>query len=185
MSVIRGAGGGAAHCCYEHEGPTLSIPFGSCGRPPRCNRLRGKDIEDGRGRRCRTGGGADRGARSGPGRSGGVCTGAAYPPARQADAGIARLRHQHRAAVGDGGLVAPVACAAGGDGVHQQLLEGCVLPAGGRGISVLAGQCPRGEERAGPGQTDRADAVWLAKVAERACVGPRWCSRPRSVGCAI
>src|SRR6185312_5539922 len=76
MSVIRGAGGGAAHCCYEHEGPTLSIPFGSCGRPPRCNRLRGKDIEDGRGRRCRTGGGADRGARSGPGRSGGVCTGA-------------------------------------------------------------------------------------------------------------
>ena len=26
ISLIRGAGGGAAHCCYEHEGPTLSIP---------------------------------------------------------------------------------------------------------------------------------------------------------------
>ena len=26
MSVIRGTDGGAAHCCYEHEGPTLSIP---------------------------------------------------------------------------------------------------------------------------------------------------------------
>src|SRR6185437_11832733 len=37
----------------------------------------------------------------------------------------------------------------------------------------------------GRAKTDRADAVWLAKVAERACVGPRWCSRPRSVGCAI
>jgi hypothetical protein len=35
---------------------------------------------------------------------------------------------------------------------------------------VLAGQRPRGEERAGPTQdrlrTDKLDAVWLAKVAE-------------------
>jgi hypothetical protein len=32
ISLIRGAGGGAAHCCYEHEGPTLfhpcSVPAG-------------------------------------------------------------------------------------------------------------------------------------------------------------
>ena len=46
----------------------------------------------------------------------------------------ARLRHQHRAAVGDGGLVAALARAAGGDGIHQHLLEGGVLPAGGRGV---------------------------------------------------
>jgi len=26
LSLIRGADGGAAHCCREHEGPTLSIP---------------------------------------------------------------------------------------------------------------------------------------------------------------
>ncbi len=26
ISLIQGADGGAAHCCYEHEGPTLSIP---------------------------------------------------------------------------------------------------------------------------------------------------------------
>jgi hypothetical protein len=26
LSLIRGADGGAAHCLYEHEGPTLSIP---------------------------------------------------------------------------------------------------------------------------------------------------------------
>ena len=26
LSLIRGADGGAAHCRYEHEGPTLSIP---------------------------------------------------------------------------------------------------------------------------------------------------------------
>ena len=37
---------------------------------------------------------------------------------------------------------------------------------------MLTGQCPRGEERAGPGQTDRADAVWLAKVAERGMCRP-------------
>ncbi len=32
LSLIRGAGGGAAHCRYEHEGPTLfhpcSVPAG-------------------------------------------------------------------------------------------------------------------------------------------------------------
>ena len=27
FSLIQGADGGAAHCRYEHEGPTLSIPF--------------------------------------------------------------------------------------------------------------------------------------------------------------
>ena len=26
ISLIRGADGGAAHCCHEHEGPTLSFP---------------------------------------------------------------------------------------------------------------------------------------------------------------
>src|ERR1700748_1511101 len=26
LSLIRGADGGAAHCCREHEGPTLFIP---------------------------------------------------------------------------------------------------------------------------------------------------------------
>ena len=32
------------------------------------------------------------------------------------------------------GLVAAVARAAGGDGIHQHLLEGGVLPVGGRGV---------------------------------------------------
>jgi O-methyltransferase involved in polyketide biosynthesis len=54
----------------------------SCGRPRSWNRLCRKDIRYGRGRRCRTGGGAGRGARSGQGRSGGMCAGAACPPAR-------------------------------------------------------------------------------------------------------
>jgi hypothetical protein len=39
-----------------------------------------------------------------------------------------RLRHDHRTTVGDGGLVAALAGAAGGDGIHQHLLEGRVLP---------------------------------------------------------
>jgi hypothetical protein len=45
-------------------------------------------------------------------------------PTRPADAGAARLRHHHSTTAGDGGLAAPVVCAAGGDGVHQHLLEG-------------------------------------------------------------
>src|SRR6476619_2781749 len=77
--------------------------FGSCGRPRSCNPLCGKDIDGGRCRRCRAGGGADRGARSGQGRSGGMCASAEPPPARQADAGAARLRHHHGITVGDGG----------------------------------------------------------------------------------
>src|SRR4029077_15931310 len=45
LSLIRGADGGAAHCRYEHEGPTLDLSlFGSCGRPRSCNRLRGKEL---------------------------------------------------------------------------------------------------------------------------------------------
>jgi hypothetical protein len=108
--------------------------FGSRGRPTRCNRLRGKDIEDGRSRGCRTGGAADRGSRPGQGRSGGMCASAEPPPARLADAGAARLRHHHGTTAGDGGLVAALGGAAGGDGIHQLLLEGGALPAGGRGI---------------------------------------------------
>src|SRR6476660_7170946 len=108
--------------------------FGSCGRPRSCNPLRGRDIDDGRSRRCRTGGGADRGARSGQGRSGGMCASAEPPPARQADAGAARLRHHHGTTVGDGGVVAAVGRAAGGDGMRKHLLEAGVLPAGGRGV---------------------------------------------------
>ena len=34
----------------------------------------------------------------------------------------------------------------------SDLLEGRLLPVGGRGVRLLAGQRPRGQERAGPGQ---------------------------------
>ena len=37
---------------------------------------------------------------------------------------------------------------------------------------MLVGQCPRGQERAGRAKTDRADAIWLAKVAERGMCRP-------------
>src|SRR6478752_10876375 len=40
ISLIRGADGGAAHCCYEHEGPTLfhpcSVPAGDRIHVIRC-----------------------------------------------------------------------------------------------------------------------------------------------------
>jgi transposase len=32
-------------------------------------------------------------------------------------------------------------------------------------------------------KTDKADAVWLAKVAERGMCGPRWCTPGRSASC--
>ena len=44
------------------------------------------------------------------------------PPGARADAGAARLWHHHGTAVGDGGVVAAVGRAAGGDGIHQHLL---------------------------------------------------------------
>ena len=48
--------------------------------------------------------------------------GAAPTAARQANAGVARLRHDHRTVVGDGGLLTALAGAAGGDGIDQHLV---------------------------------------------------------------
>ena len=46
----------------------------------------------------------------------------------------ARLWHDHRTDVGDGGLVASLAGAAGGDGIHQPYWKGVYYLLGGRGI---------------------------------------------------
>ena len=112
---------------------------------------------------------------------------ACAPPAaaRPADAGAARLRHHHRTAVGDGGVVVAVAGAAGGDGIHSTYWKGVYYLLEAEGFECWLVNAREVKNVPGRAKTDRADAVWLAKVAERACVGPRWCSRPRSVGCAI
>ena len=53
---------------------------------------------------------------------------------------------------GAGGLAAVLAGARGGDGGNRRLLEGAVLPAGGRGVRVRAGGCEAGQEPARPAE---------------------------------
>ena len=93
-------------------------------------------------------------------------------PARPADAGAPGLRHHHGTADGDGGLVAALGCAAGGDGVHQHLLEGGVLPVEAEGFECWLVNAREVKNVPGRAKTDRADAVWLAKVAERGMCRP-------------
>ncbi len=52
----------------------------------------------------------------------------------------------------------------------RRLLEGAVLPAGGRGVRVRAGRCRAGQEPARPAQVDPADSRWLAACIERGAV---------------
>lgn len=79
------------------------------------------------GRRCRTVSGTGRGAGSRQGRSPGVCAGAAprSGPVGEFRSCAVTARPPH--VVGDGGLVAALARAAGGYGIHVHLLEGRVL----------------------------------------------------------
>ena len=51
-----------------------------------------------------------------------------------------------------------------------RLLEGAVLPAGGRGVRVCAGGCPAGQEPARPPEADPSDSRWLAACFERGAV---------------
>jgi transposase len=52
----------------------------------------------------------------------------------------------------------------------QRLLEGAVLPAGGRGVRVRAGRREAGQEPAGRPKRDPADSRWLAACFERGAV---------------
>ena len=69
---------------------------------------------------------------------------------------------------GAGGLAAVLAGARGGDGGDRGLLEGAVLPAGGRGVRVRAGRRQAGQEparpaEAGPGRFALAGGVLRAR----------------------
>ena len=72
-------------------------------------------------------------------------------PARRAP-GDPQLRHHQAGGAGAGGLAAVLAGARGGDGGNRRLLEGAVLPAGGRGVRLRAGRREAGQEPAGPAQ---------------------------------
>ena len=62
--------------------------------------------------------------------------------------------------------------AAGRDGGHLRLLETGVLPVGGPRAGAVAGQRPRRQAPVGTAQTDKLDAVWLCKLAERQMLRP-------------
>src|SRR6478752_1971160 len=130
MSLIRGADGGAAHCCHEHEGPRLfhpcSVPAGDrahvldcAGRISRMEALDDTDL---------------------------VLERAAW------------LRHWH---VQRGGMESTSTY---WKGVYY-LLEAEGFDCGlvnGREVKNVPGRA----------KTDRADAIWLAKVAERGMCRP-------------
>lgn len=59
-----------------------------------------------------------------------------------------------------------------GDGIDVRRLEGRLLATGGPKVGVLAGQRQGCPEPAGAAKTDRQDAIWLAKVAERGMCQP-------------
>ena len=63
------------------------------------------------------------------------------------------------------------------DGGYLHVLEAAVLPAGRR-HRLLGGERPGREERAGPAEDDRLDAVWLAKLAERGMLRPSFVPPP-------
>ena len=82
----------------------------------------------------------------------------------------AQLRHHEAGGAGAGGLAAVLAGARGGDGGDRRLLEGAVLPAGGRGVRVRAGRRQAGQAPARPAQAGPVDSAWLAACFERGAV---------------
>ena len=74
----------------------------------------------------------------------------------------------------------------GGDGGHQRLLEAAVLPAGGAGLEPWLVNAKDVKHLPGRPKTDRLDAVWLCKVAERQMIRPELrAPARRSAGCGI
>jgi hypothetical protein len=81
----------------------------------------------------------------------------------------------------------PTGCPAGGDpggdGVDVGLLDGRRLAAGSRRVRLVAGHARDVKNVPGRPKTDKADAVWLAKVAGRGRCRP-WLVHPaRSASC--
>jgi transposase len=107
-----------------------------------------------------------------------VCAGAAPDQARSAAAGGAGLRHHHGIA-GAGRLATQLGRHPGGDGIHLPLLEGVYWLLEAEGFDcwlVNARDVKHVPERP---KTDKADAVWRCKVAERGrCRPPLMRPRP-------
>ena len=148
---------GSCIVAVEHAIPPRDVPVGSCGRP-----AFGIPVHPGKDDRCGGGHrGAGRAGRAGgraryrQGDTGGVRAGAAGVQAGQAPPGGAYLRHHDQVAAGAGGLASRPGRDPGGDGVDVHLLEAAVLFAGGV-VCVLAGERPRGQERAGTAKDGQA-----------------------------
>ncbi len=95
-----------------------------------------------------------------------------------ADAGGPHLHHDDPVVVGDVGLAGRSGRDPGGDGGHRRLLAAAVLPVGEH-VSRRGWSTPRTSSTCpGRPKTDRLDAVWLCKVAERQMLRPSFVPPP-------
>ena len=91
---------------------------------------------------------------------------------RAADAGGDHLLDDDPVVAGDGRPAPRVGGDPGGDGGNQRLLEAAVLPVGGAGFETWLVNAKDVKHLPGRPKTDRLDAVWLCKVAERQMLRP-------------
>jgi transposase len=98
--------------------------------------------------------------------------GAAPDQARSAAAGGAGLCHHHGIAAGAGRLAAQLGRHPGGDGIHLRLLEGVYWLLEAEGFDCWLVNAREVKNVPGRPKTDKADAVWLGKVAERGMCRP-------------
>ncbi|MGO9157815.1 hypothetical protein [Mycobacterium sp.] len=82
------------------------------------------------------------------------------------------LCHHHGAAVADGGLAGALAHTAGGNGIHRLLLKGVHYLLEAEEFDCWLVNAREVKNAPGRAKTLRADAVWLAKVAERGMCRP-------------
>src|SRR5918994_1080425 len=145
-------------------------PLAPAGDHPPAPTLLGD--RDGRGRRARAPCRAGRRARSGQGRAGGLRAGAARV---QAGPSLTRgpwLCHHHQRAAGVGRLVAVLGRHPGGDGIDLRLLEGVYWLLEAEGFDCWLVNARDVKNVPGRPKTDRQDAIWLARIAERGMCRP-------------
>ena len=141
ISRVLGAALWALHCRLEHADQIRLSPCGSCGQPPVGRRAQG-----GRGAGGDAGERRDHPASGGLGRGQGradlLCAGPGPGRLGPAAGGGPDLPDDDPLAAGHGRPAGRAGRDPGGDGGHQRLLEGGLLPAGSARVRDLAGECP-------------------------------------------
>ena len=142
ISRVLGAAPWALHCRLEHADQIRLSPCGSCGQP--AGWVVG--AQGGRGAGGDAGDRGDHPACGGVGRGQGradlLCASPGPGQLGPAGAGGADLQDDDPLAAGHGRPAGRAGRDPGGDGGHQRLLEGGLLPAGSPRVRDLAGQRP-------------------------------------------